>query len=143
MSEHPPNAYVRFNDASGEWQIVELDTHRVLWSDGHDPRGQKRAEAVALYMQKYGQITLLESPEPPVIICQPVVDREVKVTHIEAAVIRQIENRATKGQQKYGVGMDRTDLGILEWLQHAQEEALDFAIYLERLKEEYRKRMDL
>jgi len=30
--------------------------------------------------------------------------------------------------------MDRNDLTVKEWLQHAQEEAMDFVVYLEKLK---------
>jgi len=33
---------------------------------------------------------------------------------------------------KYGVTMERPDVATVEWLRHAQEEALDLAIYLER-----------
>jgi hypothetical protein len=31
--------------------------------------------------------------------------------------------------------MDRNDLTVKEWLQHAQEEAMDFVVYLEKLKQ--------
>ncbi len=41
--------------------------------------------------------------------------------------------RSRTGLKKYGVGLDRTDLTTLDWLHHAQEEALDLAGYLERL----------
>lgn len=29
--------------------------------------------------------------------------------------------------------MERTDLSEIEWLKHAQEEAMDLAVYLEKL----------
>jgi hypothetical protein len=41
--------------------------------------------------------------------------------------------RSIAGFQKYGCGLDRTDLSRLEWLRHAQEESLDLAGYLEVL----------
>lgn len=47
-------------------------------------------------------------------------------------VIERVKNRADKGMQKYGVAMTRTDTTTVEWLRHAQEEALDLAVYLER-----------
>ena len=34
---------------------------------------------------------------------------------------------------RYGVSMARGDVSTEEWLRHAQEEALDLAVYLERL----------
>jgi hypothetical protein len=41
--------------------------------------------------------------------------------------------RAAAGLQKYGVTTERTDLTTRDWLHHAQQEALDLAVYLERL----------
>jgi len=49
-------------------------------------------------------------------------------------VISKMKERASVGLNKYGVTTERTDLNLLEWLTHAQEEAMDLAIYLERLK---------
>jgi hypothetical protein len=40
--------------------------------------------------------------------------------------------RSQKGIQKYGTTLDRIDLGLKEWLQHAYEETLDLANYLKR-----------
>lgn len=41
--------------------------------------------------------------------------------------------RAGHGFNKYGVTMIRDDLSLADWLQHAQEEAMDLAVYLERI----------
>lgn len=49
------------------------------------------------------------------------------------AVRRKLANRAEAGLQKYGVTTERGDLNTLDWLTHAQEEALDLAVYLQRL----------
>ena len=40
--------------------------------------------------------------------------------------------RAELGKNKYGVTMEREDLTELEWLTHAQEEAMDLSIYLQK-----------
>lgn len=53
---------------------------------------------------------------------------------IEDAVIEIIKQRAETGLKKYGVTVERDDLSVFEWIEHAQQEALDLAIYLERLK---------
>lgn len=50
---------------------------------------------------------------------------------IEEAVIQRIRERAEKGLSKYGVTLERTDLNLYDWLTHAQEECLDFLLYLE------------
>ncbi len=52
---------------------------------------------------------------------------------IVLAVLQKIKDRSTAGMQAYGVPMTRPDVTTIEWLRHAQEEALDQAIYLERI----------
>ena len=47
------------------------------------------------------------------------------------SVIQKIKTRSEAGLKKYGVTLQRTDLTLLNWLQHAQEEAMDLANYLE------------
>jgi hypothetical protein len=48
-------------------------------------------------------------------------------------VANKIIDRANFGLSKYGVGMDRTDMSVLQFLKMAQEESMDFCVYLERL----------
>lgn len=55
------------------------------------------------------------------------------MSQIEHAVAAKIKQRAETGLKKYGVGMDRSDLSRLEWLNHAQQEAMDLCVYLEKL----------
>ena len=55
------------------------------------------------------------------------------MSKIEDSVSEKLKNRAEIGLKKYGVTMERTDLKTLDWLRHAQEEAMDMAVYLERL----------
>jgi hypothetical protein len=47
------------------------------------------------------------------------------------AVREKLRQRAEVGLRKYGVTTERTDMGLVDWLRHAQEEALDQAVYLE------------
>lgn len=49
------------------------------------------------------------------------------------SVRAKLHQRAERGLSKYGVTTERTDLDTVQWLRHAQEEALDLAVYLERL----------
>jgi hypothetical protein len=57
----------------------------------------------------------------------------MKDTIVES-VINQFKQRSEVGINKYGVTLDRTDLSRLEWINHAQQEAMDFILYLEKLK---------
>lgn len=51
-------------------------------------------------------------------------------------VVCQYAERAQKGFQKYGTTTERTDIDLLGWLQHLQEELMDATVYIERLKHE-------
>ncbi|MEE7460658.1 hypothetical protein MFUR16E_04590 [Methylobacterium fujisawaense] len=48
------------------------------------------------------------------------------------AVRADLLARSQVGIQKYGVTLDRTDLNLRDWLQHAYEETLNQANYLKR-----------
>ena len=54
---------------------------------------------------------------------------------IVRAVVEKFLQRSAVGIAKYGVTLDRTDLGALDWIQHAQEELMDGILYLEKLKQ--------
>lgn len=55
------------------------------------------------------------------------------MSQVTQQVINDINARELKGLETYGTTMDRTDLTQDQWLNHAYEEALDFAIYLKKL----------
>ena len=65
------------------------------------------------------------------------------MSKIEDAVCKKVQKRAEFGLLKYGVTLERTDLNTLEWLVHAQEEAMDSANYLEVLIQKERERLGL
>ena len=56
----------------------------------------------------------------------------IKTDSIVDSVIDEHIKRAQIGKEKYGQTLDRTDLSVLEYLQHAKEEAMDLALYLEK-----------
>ena len=58
------------------------------------------------------------------------------MSSIEYRVCTKITQRAQVGKEKYGTTMDRKDLTKLQWLKHAQEEAMDLAVYLEKIIQE-------
>lgn len=51
---------------------------------------------------------------------------------IVMSVIEEHITRAKMGRTKYNVSLDREDLNLLDYLQHAKEEAMDLALYLEK-----------
>ncbi len=60
---------------------------------------------------------------------------EPQLDSIVRSVLKKFVDRATFGKQKYGTDLDRQDLGVLDWIQHAQEEHMDAILYLEKLKQ--------
>lgn len=67
-------------------------------------------------------------------VLRDVIGDNNKVMEIEELVIKKIRQRRELGLAKYGVTVEeRTDLSTLDWLQHAQDEAMDLSIYLEKL----------
>jgi hypothetical protein len=55
---------------------------------------------------------------------------------IVRSIIKQFEERSIKGKEKYGTDLDRTDLSLLEWIEHAKQEHMDAILYLEKIKHE-------
>ena len=47
------------------------------------------------------------------------------------SVITKLKTRSEAGLYKYGVTLERDDLTPVDWLNHAQQEAMDLANYLE------------
>jgi hypothetical protein len=86
-------------------QIADI----LKWSPGPDPVLRRRLEAVELEMRS-----------------APCIDTVVD------AVRADLLRRSQIGIAKYGVTLDRTDLTLRDWLQHAYEETLDQANYLKR-----------
>jgi hypothetical protein len=58
------------------------------------------------------------------------------VDSVVQSVIDKFISRSVFGKKKYGTDLDRTDLSVADWIQHAQEEQMDGILYLEKLKKE-------
>ena len=57
---------------------------------------------------------------------------------IVSMVIAQFRSRSKLGIEKYNTTLAETDLSLVEWLEHAKEEAMDQVLYLERAINEIR-----
>lgn len=55
-----------------------------------------------------------------------------EIDQVVEAVRADLLQRSQFGIKKYGVTLERTDLNLRDWLQHAYEETLDQANYLKR-----------
>jgi hypothetical protein len=52
------------------------------------------------------------------------------------AVMTKYYERSQRGIRKYGTNLDRTDIDLIGWLDHLQEELMDATLYIEKLKKE-------
>ena len=58
----------------------------------------------------------------------------VATDSIVDSVIDQFVSRARFGKEKYGTDLDRNDLSVLDWIEHAKQEHMDAILYLEKLE---------
>ena len=65
------------------------------------------------------------------------IEKETEVQDsIVLKVINMFKKRSLLGIKKYGTTLDRGDLTFLQWIDHAIEEAMDFVLYLTKIREE-------
>ncbi len=58
-----------------------------------------------------------------------------RMDSIVRTIIAKFQIRSEIGKKKYGTTLDRTDLSVIDWITHAQEEHMDAILYLEKLKQ--------
>jgi len=58
----------------------------------------------------------------------------LKTDSIVDSIIDKFIDRSKEGKQKYGTDLDRTDLSLEEWIDHAIEESMDKILYLQKIK---------
>ena len=58
----------------------------------------------------------------------------MQLDSVVTSIIEQFKERSERGKAKYGVDLDRTDLSLLEWIEHAKQEHMDAILYLEKIK---------
>ena len=61
---------------------------------------------------------------------------DFKIDSVVASIIAKFERRARMGKEKYNTDLDRTDLDLEDYLQHALEEHMDAILYLNKIKKE-------
>lgn len=58
----------------------------------------------------------------------------LKTDSIVDSIIDELIDRSRVGALKYHTDLDRKDLSLSQWLQHAIEEHLDAVLYLKKIK---------
>ena len=57
-----------------------------------------------------------------------------KADSIVDSIVDQFIDRSRIGKLKYNTDLDRTDLSLAEWLEHAIQEHMDSILYLKKIK---------
>ena len=58
----------------------------------------------------------------------------LKTDSIVDGIVDKFIDRSRVGKAKYNTDLDRTDLSLSQWLQHAIEEHMDAILYLQKIK---------
>ena len=58
----------------------------------------------------------------------------LKTDSIVDSIIDEFIDRSRAGKLKYNTDLDRTNLSLSQWLQHAIEEHMDAILYLKKIK---------
>ncbi len=73
-------------------------------------------------------------------ITEAVVDQlrtraeKVKTKYVKSKYVKSKYDKSKYDKSKYGTTMERNDLTLMQRLQHLQEELMDAAVYVEKLK---------
>ena len=67
-----------------------------------------------------------------IISSHPDTRTVLRTDSIVDSIIDEHITRAEMGNKKYNNNLDRQDLSVLDYLQHAKEEAMDLTLYLEK-----------
>ena len=76
------------------------------------------------------EISMLE----PKVITEAIDTILKQQDSILESLIEKYKQRSELGIKKYNTTLDRTDLTLLDWINHAQDEAMDLSLYLEKIK---------
>jgi len=121
-----------YSDLSQDYKIAIIP--RELRSLRHPPNDELILENRALSPSIHFEIEQPDTLERTDNL-QPAYTHDTIVN----TVIDSFIKRSNFGYQKYGTTLDRDDLLVLDWIQHAQEEHMDAILYLEKLKTYYNK----
>lgn len=93
----------------------------------------KKAEDIKVVYEVVPSARIIDGPQYS--IHPPATFGREKTDPIVDSVIKQFRDRSRVGIEKYGTTLQDNNLTTLEWINHAQQEAMDFCLYLEKLKQ--------
>ena len=109
------------------------DVSKYYAEDGTDLRDFKNADRAA---GNFNEPMIYESPDGGKTIKSRPANNPPKKDKYVQQVKKNFEQRSQLGISKYNTTLERTDVDLLGWLTHLQEELMDATLYIERLKDE-------
>ena len=109
------------------------DVSKYYAEDGTDLRDFKNADRAA---GNFNEPMIYESPDGGKTIKARPANNPPKKDKYVQQVKKNFEQRSQLGISKYNTTLERTDVDLLGWLTHLQEELMDATLYIERLKDE-------
>ena len=109
------------------------DVSKYYAEDGTDLRDFKNADRAA---GNFNEPMIYESPDGGKTIKSRPANNPPKKDRYVQQVKKNFEQRSQLGISKYNTTLERTDVDLLGWLTHLQEELMDATLYIERLKDE-------
>lgn len=121
----------------GAWNKPQLELLGIEWPPRQGwidrAEGMEIPEAIA---ERFAALSTLKHKSTRIETLPPDDEQpQPRDKHVEA-VKAKLRDRMRAGLRKYGVTTERTDLTRKQWLIEAQNEAMDLAVYLERLIQE-------
>ena len=91
-------------------------------------------EKLVLRMENLSDMTMNKDLGTSIIHTKENTRLISKTDSVVDSIIDQFVTRAQFGKNKYRTDLDREDLSVPEWIEHAQQELMDGILYLEKLK---------
>lgn len=113
--------------------MIKCNIHRGISTEG-GWCWKCEEERLVLRMEKLSDMTMNKDLGTSIIHTKENSRLISKTDSVVDSIIDQFITRAEFGKNKYKTDLDREDLSVPEWIEHAQQELMDGILYLEKLK---------
>lgn len=131
------------SDSITKWHEMQEDNvnkgkaHRMYPGDNYVTTSTN--DSTYIYESPDGGRTIFQRPFGGSIEERETIKESYKPDSIVQEAIDMFSSRAEKGLETYGTTMDRDDLSLEQWLEHAIEEQADNLLYLIKALKELKK----
>ena len=113
--------------------MIKCNIHRGISTEG-GWCWKCEEEKLVLRMENLSDMTMNKDLGTSIIHTKENSRLISKTDSVVDSIIDQFITRAEFGKNKYKTDLDREDLSVPEWIEHAQQELMDGILYLEKLK---------